>query len=379
MLPVMVIEILSRIYHICKDFCGVVSEASLQANILLVYELLQEIMNEGYMQLDVSSKIQPYIQSTAIIVHKEKSTVKDLTSRAFGIDQVTSQVSAANRPITQTARSSDGKGFYVDVVEKVVATIAADGAVSNMQVNGSIIVRNFLAESQQFKMVLNEDLVIAEPKAKGYGSNVQLDGCSFHECVNHEEFEAHRYLLFTPPVGEFTAMTYSSSGELCLTQPFTLRLFVAEREAGSRDVNVVLRLTSNYPPNIVASKVSVRVPVLSSIASISSKLSADNQASEFSKRESSIIWTLKNVPGKTECMADFRLNNQGSTMVTRRDLDPAILDFEISGYTCTGLAIRHLKARGKEKQKQQQQQQQQQQQFFVRCVTVSDSYLLRTF
>ena len=68
----------------------------------------------------------------------------------------------------------------------------------------------------------------------------------------------------------------------------------------------------------------------------------------------------------------FQLNNQSTTAVTRRDLDPVVLDFEISGFTSTGLAIRHLKAHNTEKSQQRQQH-------FVRHITVSDTYMFRTY
>ena len=32
----------ARFYHVCKDFCGVVNEQSIRANVLLIYELLDE-------------------------------------------------------------------------------------------------------------------------------------------------------------------------------------------------------------------------------------------------------------------------------------------------------------------------------------------------
>ena len=36
----------------------------------------------------------------------------------------------------------------------------------------------------------------------GYGTQVQLDRCSFHDCVNHDDFRNKRYLVMAPPVGE---------------------------------------------------------------------------------------------------------------------------------------------------------------------------------
>ncbi|XP_052766752.1 AP-4 complex subunit mu-1-like [Mya arenaria] len=372
--PLMAVEILTRFHHVCRELCGTVSDTSLQANLPLLYELLQEFMNEGYVQLDSSEKIRPYIQSSPVIVDTEKSPVKDLSSRVFGIESKTSPVNSASRPISQPAGQSGRPGFYVDVIEKMVTTVAADGSVPHTEVNGSVVVRNFLPAAPQFKMFLNEDLVIADQGQKGYGNQVQLDRCSFHACVQHDDFHNNKYIVMSPPVGEFSAMTYTASGEMCVRQPFSLRMFVSEPEGGGRDVCVVLRLQSLYPDHVRATRANVKVPLPASVVSVSTKLSSDNQSSQFDRQDATLTWTLSAVQGQSEHMAEFRLNVQGSGPVSRRDLDPVVLEFEISGFTSTGLAITHLKAHNIDKQQQQQQQQ-----HFVRLITVSDSFVFRSF
>jgi AP-4 complex subunit mu-1 len=37
-------------YQVIKDYCGVVSEESIRRNFILIYELLEEILDFGYAQ-----------------------------------------------------------------------------------------------------------------------------------------------------------------------------------------------------------------------------------------------------------------------------------------------------------------------------------------
>ena len=81
----------------------------------------------------------------------------------------------------------------------------------------------------EIKFALNEDLVVGQEASRRsmynneknilYSictipahSNVVLDDCKFHECVNLSEFEHDKVLHITPPDGEVSAhMIYTAS------------------------------------------------------------------------------------------------------------------------------------------------------------------------
>ena len=44
------LELLNRIARVIKDYCGVLSEESIRKNFILVYELLDEMLDFGYVQ-----------------------------------------------------------------------------------------------------------------------------------------------------------------------------------------------------------------------------------------------------------------------------------------------------------------------------------------
>ncbi|KAK3597402.1 hypothetical protein CHS0354_040132 [Potamilus streckersoni] len=348
--PVLVIESLCRFYHICKDFCGMVNEDSIKANLLLIYELLDELLCFGYVQLASTEKLRPYIQSEPVLVNVDRTPAAELSSRVFGIETRVAPGSAANKPVVQSSLDGEfGKNeVFVDIVERMVATVNADGIVSRMEVNGTIKMKNFIAGNPHIKLAVNEDLLItSDLNSKGYGNNVQLDKCSFHPSVKQGDFHKSRLLSIYPPVGEFSVMTYSVTGDFSLSQPFTLRCFVGNSE-GNRDLLLTLRLKSEIPSQCHAVNVKVTVPVPENIRSISQQMNSDTQSAEYRQEARQIIWNIARFPGKTEMTAQFRLINSGPGALNIHEVGPAALEFEISGYLSSGMKIRYLRVYDRE-------------------------------
>ncbi len=64
--PSYILELLNRIIVIIKDFCGVISEESIRKNFVLVYQILDEIIDFGHPQLTNTSQIKPLIASEVV-------------------------------------------------------------------------------------------------------------------------------------------------------------------------------------------------------------------------------------------------------------------------------------------------------------------------
>lgn len=371
MSPILLIEFLSRVYHTIKDFCGVVSEQSIQANLLLIYELLDEMVTGGYIQVASTEKLVPLVQSEPVMVHKVRSPANELSSRVFGIETKVLPGSVADTPVIQQSSSPDSKRneLFVDVVEKMVAIINPDGTPARLEVNGSINIKNFMSGSPEIKMALNEDLIIAASGAKGYGRQVQLDRCTFHKYVTPSDFSVSRELILSPPIGEFAAMTYSVSGEQSLNQPFRFQTFLGDVEA-SRDKLLTLCLHNDIDLRLEAPTVQVIIPLPDCVSSVSTRLGGDNQSSKFKEADRQLVWKIHKLPGKTEAKAQFRLQSSQYGSINGSSLGPVALEFEVSGYTSSGLRIRHLKIQGTgDKSKPRQ--------HWVRHLTVSDSVVFR--
>ncbi|KAK3093766.1 hypothetical protein FSP39_019977 [Pinctada imbricata] len=363
---------LTLLYHICKDFCGTVSDDSISANSLLIMEILGEFLDFGLVQIADTDKLRPYIQSDPILVRSGREPTSDLTSRMFGIETKVSPSSASSKSVISSNKSDvPTNELFVDIIERLTASIGLNGAVSRMEVNGTINVKNFLKGNPQIRIGLNENLKIRkEGTIRAFGEHVELDSCSFHPCVNQQSLDDTGYMTVSPPIGEFSLMTYSVCDAMSVKIPFQLRTFV-ESIQGSRDVNLTLRLQSCFPHQMTAMGVKLKVTVPAVVDNISKHLDSDvghEQSAEFKHSDREIIWQVKSFPGNTQVVAHFRLINNSNSVISKSDIGPYGLDFEISGYSSTGLLIRNVKVMSKDKSNPKK---------WIRFITVSDNYIIK--
>ena len=59
--PAFIIELLTQLTKVCKDYIGVLNEESLRKNFTLVYELVDEILDFGWPQSASTAELQPFI------------------------------------------------------------------------------------------------------------------------------------------------------------------------------------------------------------------------------------------------------------------------------------------------------------------------------
>ncbi|CAG2211777.1 unnamed protein product [Mytilus edulis] len=170
-----------------------------------------------------------------------------------------------------------------------------------------------------------------------------------------------------PPVGEFSAMLYSTCGEIALHVPFRVLSFIDDAE-NSRDKILTLRLKNELPSNYNAVKVIIRLKVPRCVNRMSQQLNEPDQTAELTENQE-IVWTIKKFPGRAEYVANFRLINSTSSEIKKYDIGPIRMDFEISGYTSSGLQIKGLKVQEMGKKINLNK--------WIRLITVSDSYVIK--
>jgi len=66
--PALVLGCLEKISKIIKDFCGILTEEVLRKNFVLIYEIIDEVMDYGYPQLTSTELVKPFIVSEPILV-----------------------------------------------------------------------------------------------------------------------------------------------------------------------------------------------------------------------------------------------------------------------------------------------------------------------
>uniref|UniRef100_A0A3Q3EHW5 AP-4 complex subunit mu-1 n=1 Tax=Labrus bergylta TaxID=56723 RepID=A0A3Q3EHW5_9LABR len=353
--PFTVIEFLNRLTALVKDYCGSLSEKSVQMNFALIYELLDEVVDFGYIQTTSSDVLKNFIQTEA--VSSRPFSLFDLSNVGlFGAETQQSKVapsSAATRPI-QTSREQGGKSeIFVDVIERMSVVIGSNGVVMKADIEGEIKVKCYMPSCSEMRIGLNEEFSIGKSQLRGYGSSVRVDECSFHQAVRLDEFDSNRILRLCPSQGEQTVMQYQLSDNLPSAPPF--RLFpTIERDSGGR-LLMYLKVRCDLPPK-------------RSVCILSQELSSPDQSAELKQQSRAVEWKIPRFTGGTQLSALFKLEVPGLSSASMLEVGPVGLSFELPQLTVTGLQIRFLRLSPVQPGPSQR---------WVRYVTHSDSYIIR--
>eukprot|EP00041_Stephanoeca_diplocostata_P004609 m.47741 g.47741 ORF g.47741 m.47741 type:complete len:447 (-) comp15235_c0_seq1:217-1557(-) len=372
--PTMTIELLTRIANLCKDYCGVLTEESIRLNFVLIYELLDEVIDFGYGQLTSTESLKNFVYNNPIAVEGLASDSKGFRRMSAedgaGRKQKRSAPSSApNKPISlRLSDQRDHKNeIFIDLLERLTVLFGANGNVLRAEIDGCIQMKSFLQGSPELHIGLNEDLQIGRKGGISYG--VILDDCNFHECVKDEEFESNRALVLRPPDGEFTLMNYRISGNPNQALPFRVALTFEDSSDHGR-TDVVVRLDCDIPPKSFGSNILVRVPLPKATSSCSYELGAPAQSVEYKKDEKVAIWKLTKANGGLSYYCRLKIMTpEEEARSVQADIGPISLDFEVPMYVCSGLSIRFLRVveRGRNYSPFR----------WVRYITHSDSYVTR--
>jgi AP-4 complex subunit mu-1 len=357
------IELLNRMAKVFKDYCGVLSEESIRRNFILIYELLDEMLDYGYPQITMTEQLKVCVHNEPVLV-----TAQPVASALISAISSRSKPSNASQmPVAVGAqRSSKQKNeIFVDIFEKLTVLFNANGSIVNSSIDGSIQMKSYLSGNPELRLALNEDLVIG--KGNGYGS-VVLDDCIFHECVRLDEFDSTKTLHFVPPEGEFTVLNYRINGEFRM--PF--RVHAVIEEIAPYKVEVIVMIRSEIPEASHAANVIVKLPVPRNTVGCTCELSdsGPGNAAEYNAAEKKVIWTMKKVNGGSECTIRAKITlDAPATGGTKREIGPVSMAFEIPMYNVSSLQVRFLRISETHKSYNPYR--------WVRYVTLSSSYVSR--
>ncbi|XP_030648744.1 AP-4 complex subunit mu-1 isoform X1 [Chanos chanos] len=367
--PFTIIEFLNRLAALTKDYCGSLSEKSVRMNFALIYELLDEMVDYGYIQTTSTDILKNFIQTEA--VSSKPFSLFDLSNVGlFGAETQQSKVApsaAATRPIMSGRGEQGGKNeIFVDVIERLSVVIGSNGMLMKADIEGEIRVKCYLPSCSEMRIGLNEEFSIGKSQLRGYGAAVHVDECSFHQAVKLDEFDSFRILKVCPSQGEQTVMQYQLCDNLPCAPPF--RLFpTLERDYGNR-LLIYLKLRCDLPPKSSALNVSITVPVPKGSLSLSQELSSPDQSAELQPKNKAILWEIPRFPGGAQLSALFKVEVPGLSSASLLEVGPVSMSFELPKYTCTGLQIRFLRLTPTQPGLSQR---------WVRYVTHSDSYTIR--
>ncbi|KAK2800676.1 hypothetical protein FQN50_008060 [Emmonsiellopsis sp. PD_5] len=336
----LVFEFLYRFIHLGKGYFGKFDEEAVKNNFVLVYELLDEILDFGYPQNTETDTLKMYITTEGV-----KSAI---ANSATDSSRITMQATGA-----LSWRRSDIKyrknEAFVDVIEDVNLLMSATGTVLRADVNGQIVMRAYLSGTPECKFGLNDRLLLdngdhggSRPDGKtratrAAAGSVTLEDCQFHQCVKLGRFDADRIISFVPPDGEFELMRYRATENVNL--PFKVHPIV--REIGTTKVEYSIAIKANYGSKLFATNVVVRIPTPLNTAKITERTSQGR--AKYEPEHNNIVWKIARFSGQSEYVLTAEATLTSMTQQKAWSRPPLSLGFSLLMFTSSGLLVRYLK------------------------------------
>uniref|UniRef100_A0A7R9Y760 MHD domain-containing protein n=1 Tax=Prasinoderma coloniale TaxID=156133 RepID=A0A7R9Y760_9VIRI len=321
---------LHRLCDVFVSYFNELDEEVLRDNFVIVYELLDEVMDFGYPQYCEAKILAEFIKTDAHAA--EKSDVKAPMA-------VTNAVSWRQEGITYKKNE-----VFLDVVESVNLLVNSNGSVVRSEVCGALKMRAFLSGMPECKLGLNDKVLMeSQGRAGGRGKAVDLEDMKFHQCVRLARFEKDRTIAFIPPDGAFDVMTYRLNTQV---RPLIWVECRVERHGRSR-IEYLVKAKSQFKERSSANAVEIKLPVHPDATSPAVRTSVGEAT--YAPEQEALLWKIKSMPGGKEYVLRAKFSLPSVQADDEAEKKPPIrVKFEIPYFTVSGIQVRYLKIVAKE-------------------------------
>ena len=324
----MTFSFLHKLKDILIDYFYILEEETVKDNFVLIYELLDEIMDNGYPQITEGK-----ILKDLIMISSNKKNIKNSKENLALTSTMTNTVSWRKEGIKYNVNEA-----WLDVVEKVDELISSDGNVLSSQINGSVIMKSFLSGMPTVTVGLNDKIVL-QNLGKDTTNSIEMDDLKFHQCVNKKKYDNQRIIEFIPPDGEFELMSY----RLDMSIKPLISVKVEILNISETRIEYVAKAKTNFKNRSVANNVSIYIPVPLDIQNATFKTYSGSVV-YLSDRED-LLWFIKRFEG--QCEFDMNCSFQVPTVriddTTKHLKRPIQVSFEIPYFTVSGFQVRYMK------------------------------------
>jgi len=328
-------QFLHELIKVLKSYFGDFTEESVRNNFILIYELLDEVLDYGYPQNTSDDVLKMYIT--------QEGNRKAMQDRAGGASSgVTIQATGAISWRKEGIKYRKNE-LFIDVVENCNLLMSSKGTILRNDVSGCIMVKCYLSGQPECKFGLNDKLLLDnEAKAKKSnlrrpGSGIDIDDVSFHQCVKLGKFDMDRTISFVPPDGEFQLMSYRIAENVNL--PF--RVLPVVKELGRTRLEINIKVKSMFTFKLFATNVVIKIPCPKNTAI--ANVSAASGKCKYEPEHGGIIWKLRRFPGDTEYFMSGEVEMMQSVSEKVWSRPPITMDFQVPMFAASGLHVRFLK------------------------------------
>lgn len=209
--PLYVIEFLHRVMDVFTDYFGDCTELVVKDHYVVVYELLDEMLDNGYPHVTDLNVLKGMIRPPTVL----GAVVDTVTGRSRMSDTLPSG-QLSNIPWRRQGLKYTNNEAYFDVIEEIDAIIDKSGTTVQSEIHGSIECSVKLSGMPDLTMSF------ANPRL--------LDDVSFHPCVRYRRWESERVLSFVPPDGRFRLLSYHIGSSSVVMLPVYVKPTFSFRE-----------------------------------------------------------------------------------------------------------------------------------------------------
>lgn len=356
-----IIIFLSKLVEVMTQYFKSLEEESIKDNFVIIYELLDEMMDFGVPQTTDTKILKEYI--TQDYYSLIKSTPTHLVAPP---NALTNSVSWRKEGIFYKKNEA-----FLDVIESINMLITANGQVLNSEILGEIKIKSHLSGMPDLRLGLNDKGIFTgnNDATTDSGKNIEMEDIKFHQCVRLSKFENEKLITFIPPDGEFTLMSYRLSSSQFLMKPLILVNCKTKVHKHSR-IEIVCTVKAQIKKKSTANNVEVVIPIPEDADT--PKFSPEYGSVKWIPEKSCLIWKLKTFPGGKQFLMRAELGLPAVTdpesIMSKK---PIKVNFSIPYFTTSGIQVRYLRINEPKLQYQSYP--------WVRYITQSgDDYIVRT-
>ncbi|KAJ7140029.1 clathrin adaptor mu subunit [Mycena crocata] len=309
--------------RVLVEYFKELEEESIRDNFVIIYELMDEIIDFGVPQTTESKTLKEFItqESHELVTYQVRPP-----------QALTTVVSW--RPEGLRYRKNE---VFLDVVESVNMLVNASGEVMRSEILGSIKMRCYLSGMPELRLGINDKAMFRNTGRDARGKAVEIEDAKFHQCVRLAKFENDRTISFIPPDGDFDLMSYRLA---TVVKPL-IWVEASVDHKGTR-VEYMVKVIAQFKRKSTANNVEICIPVSEDADTPKFRASTGNV--KYDPAKSAFVWTIKQLAGGKE----FLLRAQFGLPTVRSEEDtpkraPITVKYEIPYFTISGIQVRYLK------------------------------------
>ena len=272
---------LHRVVEVFTEYFKELEEESIRDNFVVIYELLDEMMDFGYPQTTESKILQEYITQES-----HKLEVQPQARPPFAVTNAVSWRSEGIR-----YRKNE---VFLDVVESLNLLVSSTGNVLRSEILGAIKMKCYLSGMPELRLGLNDKAMFETTGRATRGKAVEMEDVKFHQCVRLSRFETDRTISFIPPDGEFELMSYRLNTQV---KPLIWVECIVESHSGSR-IEYMLKAKAQFKRRSTANNVEISIPVPDDADT--PRFRTNIGSVHYAPETSSIVWKIKQFGGGKE-------------------------------------------------------------------------------